>query len=646
MPPAWLPRPTLVWPTPDQAKESVRRLIQPLLATSLLVTGTVLGLRYWGWLEFAELTAYDHLMQQRVDQGPDDRILVVGINETDLQTLQEWPISDQSLATALTALQRYGPAVIAVDILRDFPQGPGHDDFIQLFRQHPTLLATCKTSSPTDLGTPPPSEVEAEQVAFADLVVDPGGILRRSLLLVTPPQPDRPFPKQHHCNNPNHTLLSFAFRSTLIYLQAQGLEASFTETGELILGDRPIPRIDPNIGGYRNADTAGYQILLNYRSEHKAAPQVSLLDVLEGRVGPEQVQGRIIMLGYTTPQSKDDFYTPFSSARSDQQKMPGVVIHAQAASQLLGAVLDGDPLLWAWPLSMELLWIVAWSILGGVLSWYLRHPAAFALVVVLGVGGIYTTSLVFFAQSGWVPMVPPVLTFLGTAVGVVLLDRFNNSAYGQQVYRKVKTLLHVEIDIDEEKLEEQVAEITETDYFRDLQAKVKALREQADSDAPRRRSSAPAWPGKDTPSPKTSASLSESLPQDGLDALDHLFASESPRSHPASEIHSASEDFDFLDGFTQALPSPTPPAEIKEEEDDDGLDFLNDINRDAQRLKQAHKADTPVYCPFTLEEAFCGCNDTSEATRHYVACLNQDIKALKQADGPQPLIGPPADDDR
>ncbi|HIK43535.1 MAG TPA: CHASE2 domain-containing protein, partial [Leptolyngbyaceae cyanobacterium M65_K2018_010] len=142
--PAWL----------DQAGTSMARLVRPLLATSLLITGATLGLRYLGWLEYAELAAYDHLMQQQPDRGGDDRILVVGITDYDLQTLQEWPVSDRSLAQAIANLQALQPTVIGIDIFRDFPNEPGHAELMQQLQQHPNTLMICKTSSVDDLGTP------------------------------------------------------------------------------------------------------------------------------------------------------------------------------------------------------------------------------------------------------------------------------------------------------------------------------------------------------------------------------------------------------------------------------------------------------------------------------------------------------------
>jgi adenylate cyclase len=365
---------------------------------------------------------------------------------------------------------------------------------------------------------------------------------------------------------------------------------------------------------------------------------VSLLDVLEGRVESAQVRNRIVMVGYTTPQSKDDFYTPFSSARSDRQKMPGVVIHAQSASQLLSTVLDGKPLLWVWPLPAELVWIVAWSFFGGVLGWYLRHPGAFALVAIVGAAGLYGISLAIFFQGGWIPVVPAALTFLGTAVGVVLLDRFNNSAYGQQVYRKVKTLLHLDIEIAEDKLEKQVAEITESDYFRDLQDKVKSLR---DTDSADDGSLGQAIAGGSGVGGQGPTANDDDV---HLDALKQLLAPEQSSPKPALASPTSApggsefEEFDFFTDISrdaQQFKRQVQKVAAPAQPDDDGLDFLKDLNRDAQQLKQTLKGEAPCSSPLTLDDAFCRCGDTSPATILYINFIEQEIKKLKQSIGDQ-----------
>ncbi|MEO0688138.1 MAG: CHAT domain-containing protein, partial [Cyanobacteria bacterium J06649_11] len=59
--------------------------LRTLLLASLLITSLVVGVRRLGFLQKWELQAYDLLMRSRPDEGPSERLLVVGIRETDFQ---------------------------------------------------------------------------------------------------------------------------------------------------------------------------------------------------------------------------------------------------------------------------------------------------------------------------------------------------------------------------------------------------------------------------------------------------------------------------------------------------------------------------------------------------------------------------------
>lgn len=591
---------------------SLLKMGRPVLFTSLTLTGIILGLRYVGWMETVELTVYDHYIRRQPDLGEDPRLTVVGIDESDLQTLEEWPLSDRSLANLLAKLETYQPRVIAIDIYRDLPIEPGRDELLAQLQQIDNVVIICRVSSVGDMGTPPPPTVPSGKVGFADLVVDPGGILRRNLLMQSPPRLETPFPKAHLCNNPGNTLLSLGFRSALTYLKAEGISPTFTPEGNLQLGTAILPPMMPGMGGYHRADTGGYQILLQYRSENQAVAQVNLMSVLEGTVDPALIRDRIVMVGYTSPQAKDDFYTPYSARRNDKQKMPGIVVHAQATSQVLSAALDQRPLIWVWPVTTEVLWIFGWSLLGGVLAWYLRHPGWFALVILAGGGTIYGTGLLVFLQQGWIPVVPPALTFVTTAVGVVLLDRFNNSAYGQTIYRKVKTFLKLDIEIDEENLQKQVSEITETDYFRDLQDSVKSLRQRSDNP-----------PVQDSlPSPNH--------PTPTLSCFNDSSEHPSPK-HPRLENDDLGDDSYALDNYKLDNYKLD-----KHDVDDYELDYIGQLQAAAQALKSSAMADPPpLPQPLSeddhliLDDAFCRHEDTSQATQDYIALLDQEIHLLK-----------------
>ncbi len=603
------------------------------------MTAGILGMRYLGWIEFAELAAYDQLMQLKPDEPQDDRLLVVGITETDLQFLEEWPVSDRTLAQAIARLEQHQPQTIAVDIFRDFPHEPGTQELRAQIQQNSQTLIICKISTVNDLGTPPPAGVAPEQVGFADLVVDSGGILRRSLLMSGPPEPETPFPKQHQCNQPLQTQLALSLKAAMQYLAAQDIQAGWTEDQQLVLGSTVIPPLQPDMGGYRGADTAGYQVMLHYRAEKGAIPEVSLLDVLNDEVDPALIRDRIIFIGYTTPQAKDDFYTPYSVGKADDQKMPGVIVHAQSASQLLSNVLDSRPLIWGWSLSEEVLWIFVWAWAGGILGWYLRHPIAFAVAVLAACVVLYGLCLWGFLHGGWIPLVPPAMTFIGTAVGVVLLDRFNQSPYGRKVYRKVRNFLRLKIEIDEDKLEQQVSSITETDYFRHLEQKATTLR---------RSNLLPKNTVVDARTPyggqlRPDANVSLPYPSQG--------ASDPP---PTSKTASG----------TGANTQPSDSVQGNE------LDFIQEINHKARQFRQklgtgntqaspnSHadpdsQADAPKhptqpahstkqelsnnissgYQSFVLDDVFCKWTDESAVTQDYVSELSKRMAALRLAIG-------------
>ena len=449
----------------------------PTVLSTLAAGALVLGLRALGALQGLELGLYDQMMRLRPAPLPDDRILVVGIAETDIQSRQEWPIQDDTIAELLSVLVAAEPRTIGLDMFRDLPIGDGQTQLVEQIQSNSNIFPVCKISSPDNPGVPPPPGTPEAQVSFSDLVVDPGGILRRSLLIAAPPQ-DSDTVGTHICNEPDTQLFSLGLQLARYYLAAENIDLAVTAQQELRFGDVVLSRLQSNLGGYHNVDAQGYQIMLNYRAANMAVPQVSLTEVLSGEVEADQIRDRIVLIGATTPEAKDEFYTPFSGGLRDSQKMAGVIVHAQSVSQILSAVLDGRPLLWSLPTWGEGLWIVVWGLGGALFAWYIRRPITYGAVAIALLGGLYGICFVVFLQGGWIPLVPAALALGFASGGVVLLDRFNKSDYGQAVYKQMKSMLRLDIEIDHSKVGEQVAEITDTDYFNTLQAQARELRER------------------------------------------------------------------------------------------------------------------------------------------------------------------------
>jgi adenylate cyclase len=448
-----------------------------VLIASAAVTFSLMGARHLGILEPLEISAYDQMLRWRPDEQPDSRLLVVGITEGDIQKLKQWPISDRKIAEILQKLDKMQPAVIGLDILRDVPLGDGRKELTKVLQKSDRIIGVCLVTNggPDNPGSPPPPGIPENRVGFADFGVDPGGILRKALLFMKPPKiKGRSSTEKHLCNDSSQVLASFNLQLTLRYLQGQKIFPQLAPDQSLWLGKTKLKQLKSNDGGYTNADVRGYQILINYRSRRQVANQVTITDVLEGKIDPKLVKNKIVLIGYTTETVRDFFYTPYSARQQNNQFMPGIVVHGQVISQILSAVLDNRPLFWFWPEWVEILWISGWSIVGGTVASRMAHPARLALTFGATLSGCFACGFGIFMLGGWVPVAGPALALIVTGGSIVSADRFNKAGYGKVISDRVKQVFKIEID--QAKKEQEVAEILQSDFFKDLQRKTEQLR--------------------------------------------------------------------------------------------------------------------------------------------------------------------------
>lgn len=401
--------------------------------------GAILGMRQvtrWqvGFLRFEglqslELATYDHFIQSQPDLGPDPRLLVVGITEADIQRLGQWPLSDRVLATLLQKLHIHQPRVVGLDIWRDLPvpnlQDPadrsGHAQLVKQLQGSDRIVAVTKLGSEDEAAIPPPKGMAEAQVGFNDVVVDPGGIIRRNLLYQGEYVP------------------SFALQMALRYLQDEGIEdqPSTVDPNVLQIGPTLFWPLQSHDGAYVRADTRGYQILIHYRSAQNSVEQVSLTQVLADEVDPKLIKDRVVMIGTVAESGKDLFHTPYSSSLTDQQTLSGVVIHAQMVSHLLDAADGSRGLIVVWPESGEVAWIFGWALIGSLLAWGIRHPLGLALGSGIALAVLYGVCRLLFSYQIWIPLVPPFLAFGGATIFGVI----RNTQQAQRQQKMVMQLL-------------------------------------------------------------------------------------------------------------------------------------------------------------------------------------------------------------
>ena len=396
------------------------RQLGHVLVSSVAITGLILGVRSLGILQPLELWAFDRLLTLRPKEAPDSRFLIVTISEADIQAQDpnqlRGSLSDKAFDQLLNRLEPHQPRVIAIDIYREFATRSQYPRLIAHLRQNKRLVAICKSSDTKydPIGIAPPPEVPISRVGFSDFLEDDDGVLRRQILFadIDPASP---------CTTPYAFNVRLAFR----YLAAKGISPKFTSDGNLKLGNVAFNRLQARTGGYQGIDAAGNQIMLNYRSlpsVEAIAPQVSLNQVLSGKVRPEAIKDRIILIGVTATGTGDFWATPYRAAR--KEKVPGVFIQAQMTSQILSAVLDKRSLIWVWNWTGETFWIWMWSLVGGLsVTWVLRSeegvkpfPLRRAAICTIGLGTLTGVSFVFLTQGGWIPLIPAGITFTLTVV--------------------------------------------------------------------------------------------------------------------------------------------------------------------------------------------------------------------------------------
>lgn len=420
-----------------------------VIATAPSVTGLVLLLRFLGWLQPFEWWALDQLFCLRPRESIDSRIVVVEVQEADLRKIKKWPMSDATMADLLNKINQQKPKAIGLDLYRDLPVEPGYSKLTNLFRTTPNLIGISKVLGDQTGAAinPPPVLGELGQVGANDAIVDPDGKVRRGLLYVTAPNGDN--------------VLSLALTMSMLYLQDKGIQLEVTDNQQLRLGQVTFPHFSANDGGYVRAVDGSYQILLNYRGTPNRFRSVSMSDVLENRISKDLLRDRIVLIGPVAESLKDLFYTPYSSdfSQSTPELTPGVYIHANLTSQILSTVLDNRSSIQVWNEPLEWAWIFAWSAVGTLLAWTLRHgskanqsstrrlfKAICKQLALLSVtGGLAAIAYAAFLMGWWIPFVPAALALLGSSLTMTVYiassaDRIRRT-FGRYLTEEVVTTL-------------------------------------------------------------------------------------------------------------------------------------------------------------------------------------------------------------
>lgn len=377
----------------------------PAILAALSLFAILFAVQQSGWLQPLELATFDYLLAEQEPAPPHPKILVVGIEEADIQALRQWPLKDVLLARAIKHLLEHDAAMVGLDIYRDFPQEPGHAELLAVL-DDPRVIAVSKLGvDESNNQIPATPGVPQARLGFIDLVLDPDGVVRRGLL----------FAKQHQ-----QVETALSMQLALHFLYQQGVTPYDPEDKPgFVLGKSHFRPLQRHSGGYRDINTNGFQILLNYRRHPLPAELVSFTDLLEGRVDSEKIRGRIVLIGTTAESIKDSHLIPFSRLAKTYVQTPGVLIHAH----ILGQILDAAETRHEWqfmPQWGETLWAAVWCLVGALAAWGIRRPLLLQVMALGALGALIGVHFyVFHHHSFWIPLWSAVLALLGGGLSVL-----------------------------------------------------------------------------------------------------------------------------------------------------------------------------------------------------------------------------------
>lgn len=427
---------------PYKVRKLVRRWKIPTLI-ALSVTILILIIRFASWIQPLELLALDSYFQLRPLEPKDERILIVGLQDTEADK-GIWPLSDTMLADLITKIEEQKPKVVGLDFYRNAPVYSGHSKLIEVFENNSNLIGIEKVGYGKDKGIAPSSILQKlNQVADVSLITDSDGVVRRAIL----------YPNNDGVSEIQYLGLEVA----LLYL---GISPKTAPDGHSIqIGNVIAPKLKPYDGGYVRADTGGYQILLNFRGPNHSFSSISISDVLDNKIPENIMHNRIVLIGSQAESLNDRFYTPYSkdilptifATQTSPPKTDGVEIVANVASQILSSVLDNRPLIIPWREPEKTLLIIFAAGLGTTLAWIYRPKKMTAknqtiywikivlsivsIAIILFVGGYYA-----FLNGWWIPVVSPLLALV-LSISIILVY-----VYADRAAKNAKSL---EIEVAE-----------------------------------------------------------------------------------------------------------------------------------------------------------------------------------------------------
>ncbi len=412
----------MVWVNWRRIQNEIKILLLASLPGIAFLTIVVIA-RFYGLLQDFELMALDTFLRLRPAEITDDKVVIVGINEEDIRSVGKYPIPDRELATLINKIQKHQPIAIGLDIVRDLPVEPGHQELIEVFQKYKNLIAIEKVLPP-DFISPPP-QLSPNQIGFSDIVVDKDSKYRRYFLWTSNPK------------NHQEDKFSFGLQLAKTYLSAKNIniESGIIDRKTIRFNTTELPRFLSNTGGYINENDTGRKMLINFRAGNKPFKILSINDINTENFNPDLLRGKIVIVGTVAASVKDFFNNSAIVNEKNPGQIYGVEFHAHASSQIINAVINGRPLLKVWSEEWEYIWIIVCGCYPIIVFWLTQSLWKNLLAVVVVALALLGLGLILISSGWWIPIAPGLLTLIINGLG---LSGFAFALYQNNQVFKIK----------------------------------------------------------------------------------------------------------------------------------------------------------------------------------------------------------------
>lgn len=388
-------------------------------------------LRVTGLITTFEGLAFDTFLRLRPLEAPDNRVVIVGIDDNDLQYLKEHKehnklfvesISDLDLAETISKIAAQRPAAIGLDIIRDVPVGKGRAELERVTSSYQNIIEIYKKSDPDP--SPPALNLPRDQIGFSDGIVDSDGRERRTTVAV-----------------PADDAYSLPFQLNRLYLKRRKLQDSKATDRQIEFGNgRVLNGLIPAPGKYNPTDINSFQTIINYRNHPQPFKRIALRDILTGKDSGESLKDRVVLIGYTATSRNDFSYTnalPVDPVTSEttSAKIPNIIYdvesHAHVTSQLISYALDNRHNLMPIGQCWDFIWLVSCVVVGLALPELLKRtfgiknmPLLLISSMIIYLFSIILTMYLLILIGIWVPIAATFITFIISApLFATLLER-------------------------------------------------------------------------------------------------------------------------------------------------------------------------------------------------------------------------------